>query len=194
MLSTSWSQPPHSTKTLIFGQAGRLVGILVPWPGIEPGPLAVKVQRPTTGPPVQFSCSVVYNSLRPHGLQHTRPPCPSPSPEACSNSYPLSWWCHPTISCSIVPFSSCLQSFPSGFFLVSQSIWASASASVLPMNIQGWFPLGLTGLISLQAKGLSRVLISWLQWPFSDFGDQENKIGHSFKFFPFYLPWGDGTW
>ena len=88
MLSTSWSQPPHSTKTLIFGQAGRLVGILVPRPGIEPGPLAVKVQRPTTGPPVQFSCSVVYNSLRPHGLQHTRPPCPLPTPGVYSNSCP----------------------------------------------------------------------------------------------------------
>ena len=92
-------------------------------------------------------------------------PCPSLSPRACSNSCPLSWWCHPTISSSVVPFSSCSQSFPaSGSSLMSrlvtsggQSIGASASASVLPMNIQDWFPLGLTGLISLQSKGLSRV-------------------------------------
>ena len=109
-----------------------------------------------------FSCSVVSNSLGPHGLQHTRLPSPSPSPGACSNSCPLSWWCHPTVLSSIVPFSSCLQFFPaSGCFLMSwlfapggQSI--GASASVLPMNIQDWFPLGWTGLISLQPKGLSR--------------------------------------
>ena len=109
---------------------------------------------------VQFSHSVVSNSLQPHGLQgveDTRPPCPSPTLGACSNSYPLSWWYHPAISSSVVPFSSCLQSFPaSGSFLMSrlfasggQSIGASASASVLPMNFQGWFPLGLTGLIPL---------------------------------------------
>ena len=114
---------------------------------------------------VQFSRSVVSDSLRPHGLQHARYPCPSPAPGACSNSCPLSWWCHPTISSSGVPLSSCLQSFPaSGSFPVSQffasggqSIGPSASASVLPMNIQDWFPVGLTGLISLQSKGLSRV-------------------------------------
>ena len=114
---------------------------------------------------ILFSCSVVSNSLRPHGLQHARLPCPSPSPRACSNSCPLSRWCHPTISSSVVPFSSCLQSFPaSGSFLMSwlfisggQSIGASASALVLPMNIQDWFPLGWTGWTSLQSKGLSRV-------------------------------------
>ena len=114
---------------------------------------------------VQFSHSVVSDSLRPHGPQHARLPCPSPSPRACSNSCPLSWWCYPTISSSVVPFSSCLQSFlPSGSFLMSQlfalgsqSIGASASASVLPMNIQDWLPLGWTGWISLQSKGLSRV-------------------------------------
>ena len=113
-----------------------------------------------------FSGSVVSDSFRPHGLQHTRLPCPSPSPRACSNSCPLSWWCHSTISSSVIPFSSCLQSFPaSGSFLMSQlfvsgvqNIGASASASVLPVNIQDWFPLGLTSLISLQSKGLSRVL------------------------------------
>ena len=114
---------------------------------------------------VQFSRSVVSDSLWPHGLWHTRLPCPSPTPRACSNSSPLSQWCHPTISSSVIPFSSCLQSFPaSGSFPMSQlfasggqSIGASASASVLPMNIQDWFPLEWTGWISLQSKGLSRV-------------------------------------
>ena len=113
---------------------------------------------------VWFSCSVVSDSLWPHGLQHTRLPCPSPTPRVYSNSCPSSRWCHPTISSSVVPFSSHLQSFPSGSFPMSQffiqggqSIGVSASASVLPMNIQDWFPLGLTGLISLQYKGLSRV-------------------------------------
>ena len=112
-----------------------------------------------------FSCSVMSDSLRPHGLQHTRLPCPSPSPRACSNPCPLSLWCHPTISSSVVPFSSHLQSFPaSGSFPMSQlfssggqSTGASASASVLPMTIQDWFPLGLIGLISLKSKGLSRI-------------------------------------
>ena len=99
---------------------------------------------------IQFSHSVMSDSLQPHGLQHARPPCPSPTPEACSNSCPSSWWCHPTISSSVVPFSSSPQSFPaSGSFPMSQfstsggqSIGASASASVLPMNIQDWFLLG----------------------------------------------------
>ena len=114
-----------------------------------------------------FSCSVMSDSLQPHELQHARLPCPSLSPRACPNSCPLSWWCHPTISASVVPFS-CLQSFPASgglFQLISlhiscPSIRPSASASVLPMNIQGWFPLGLTDLISLQSKGLSRVFSS----------------------------------
>ena len=105
------------------------------------------------------------NSLRPRGLQHTRPPCPSPTPGVYSNSCPLSWWCHSTISFSVVPFSSSLQSLPaSGSFPMSQfftsgsqNIGVSVSASVLPMNIQAWFPLGWTGWISLQSKGLSRV-------------------------------------
>ena len=112
---------------------------------------------------VQVIHSVMPNSLQPHGLQHIRLPCPSLTPGSCSNSCPLSWWCHPTISSSIVPFSSCLQSFPaSGSFPMSQ-LFASggpsigALASVLAMNIQGWFPLGLTDWVSLQSKGLSRV-------------------------------------
>ena len=114
---------------------------------------------------VQFSCSVVYDSLRPHRLQQARPPCPSPAPEVYSNSCPLSWWCHRTISSSVVPFSSYLRPFPaSGSFQMSQlvasgghSIGVSASASVLPMNTQDWSPLGWTSWISLQSKGLSRV-------------------------------------
>ena len=111
---------------------------------------------------VQFSRSVVSDSLRPHGLQHARPPCPSPTPRVYSNSCPLSRWCHPTIWSFVVPFSSHLQSFPaSGSFQMSQffssggqSIGVSASASVRPMNIQDWFPSGLTALISLLSKGL----------------------------------------
>ena len=107
-----------------------------------------------------FSCSFMSN----YRQQHTRLPCPSPSPGACSNSCPLSGWCHLNISSSVVPFSSCLLSFPaSGSFPMSclfvsggQSIEASASASVLPMNVQGWVPLGLIGLISLQSRGISR--------------------------------------
>ena len=112
----------------------------------------------------QFSRSVVSDSLQPHKPQHARPPCPSPTPGVYSNSCPLSRWCHPTISSSVFPFSSCLQSFPaSGSFQMSQlfasggqSIGVSASTSVLPMNIQDWSPLGWTGWISLQSKGLSK--------------------------------------
>ena len=113
----------------------------------------------------QFSCSVVSDSLWPHELQHARPPCPSPTPRVHPNPCPLSWWCHPTISSSVVPFSSCPQSSPaSGYFQMSQffasggqSIGGSASTSVLQMNTQDWYPLGCTGWISLQSKGLSRV-------------------------------------
>ena len=112
-----------------------------------------------------ISHSVMSDSLQPHGLQHTRLPCPSPTPRACSNSNPLSWWCHPTISFSVIPFSSYRQSFPAPrSFPVSwifasgcQSTGASTLASVLPVNIQDWFPLELTGLVSLQSRGLSRV-------------------------------------
>ena len=115
---------------------------------------------------VQFSRTVVSDSLRPHGLQHARPPCLSLTPGAYSNSCPFSQWCHPTNLSSVVPFSSCLQSFPaSGSFPMNQfftsggqTTGVSASASVLPMNTQDWSPSGWTGWISLQSKGLSRVL------------------------------------
>ena len=134
---------------------------------------------------VQFSRSVVSDSLWPHGLQHSRPPCPSPAPRVYPNSCPLSRWCHPTISSSVFPFSSCLQSFPaSGSFLMNQffasdgqRIRASASASVLPLNIQGWSPLGCTGWIScsprdsqessptLQFKSINSSALSFLYGP-----------------------------
>ena len=134
---------------------------------------------------VQFSCSVMSDSLRPHGLQHPRLPCQSPTPGVCSDSCPLSWWCHPTISSSVFPFSSCLQSFPESEsfpmsqFLASggQSMGVSASASVLPMHIQDWFPLGLSGLMFLsprdsqesspipQFKSINSLAVSFLYGP-----------------------------
>ena len=118
---------------------------------------------------VLFSHQVVSNSLWPYGLQHARPLCSSLSPGVCPGSCPLNQWCHPTISSSVALFSFCFQSFPvSESFPMSQlftsggqSIGVSASASVLPVSIQGWFPLGLTGLISLQPEGLSRVFSRW---------------------------------
>ena len=120
------------------------------------------------------------NSLWPHGLQHTRLPCPSPSPGVCSDSCPLSQWCHPITSSSVTPFSSCPKSFPaSGPFPMSQlftsgghSTGVSALALVLPLNIQGWFSLGLTGLIFLLSKGLSRVFSSIKVWKHKFFGTQ----------------------
>ena len=129
---------------------------------------------------VQLSHSVVFDSLRPHGLQNARPPCPSPTPRAYSNSCSSHWWYHPTNSSSVVPFSSCLQSFlatesfqVSQFFASrDQSIGASGSASVLSMNIQDWFPLELNGLTSLQSKRLSRVFSSTTVWMHQFFGAQ----------------------
>ena len=128
--------------------------------------------------PVQFSRSVVSNSLGPHGPQLARPPCPTPTPGVYTNSRPLNWWCHPAISSSVIPFPSWLQSspasgsFPMSRFLESggQSTGASASAAVLPMDIQGWFPLGLTGLISLLSRGPSRVFSSTTFWKRQFFG------------------------
>ena len=128
---------------------------------------------------VQFS-SVMSNSLQPHGLQHTKLPYPSPIPGACSNSCPSSRWCHPTISSSVVHFSSCLQSFSaSGSFQMSQflasggqSYWRFSSASVLPMNIQDWFPLRLIGLISLQSKALSSIFSNITVQKHQFFGSQ----------------------
>ena len=127
---------------------------------------------------VTQSCLTLCNPL--DWMKHAKFPCPSPTPRVCSNSFPSSRWCHPTISSPDIPFSSCLQSFPeSGSFPMSQllesggqSIRASASASVLPMNIQVWFPLGFTGLISLQSKGLSRVFSNTMVQKHQFFGAQ----------------------
>ena len=129
---------------------------------------------------VQVSHSVASDSLQPHGLQHARPPCPSPTPRVYPNSCASSQWCHPAISSSVVPFSSCPQSLPaSGSFPVSQllasggqSIGVSASASVLPVNTQDWSPLGWTGWISLQYKGLSRVFSNTTVQKHQFFGTQ----------------------
>ena len=140
---------------------------------------------------VQFSRSVMSDSLRPHGPQHTRPPCLLPTPGVYLNSCPLSRWCHPTISSSVIPFSSCPQSFPaSGSFQMSQlftsggqSIGASALTSVLPMNTQDWSPLGWTGWISLQSKGLSRVFSNTTvqnhQWFGAQLSSQSNSHIHT---------------
>ena len=146
---------------------------------------------------VQFSRLVVSDSLWPHGLQHTRPPCPSPTPGIYSDSCPLTQWCHPIISSSVVPFS-CPQSFPaSGSFPMSQfssggqSIGVSASTLVLPMNVQDWFPLGWTGLISLQPKGLSRVFSNTTVQKHQFFGvqpsSQSNSYIHWFRVFKLLL-------
>jgi len=129
---------------------------------------------------VHFSRSVVSDSLRPHELQDARPPCPSPTPWVYPNLCPLSRWCHLTISSSVIPFSSCPQSFPtSGYFQMSQlfasggqNTGVSASTSVLPMNTQDWFPLGWTGWISLQSKGLSRVFFNTTVQKHQFFGTQ----------------------
>ena len=126
-------------------------------------------------------------SLQLHGLQHARLPCPSLSPRVCSNSCPLSQWCHPTISSSVVSFSSCLHSFPASgslpmsqlFTSGGQRIGVSALASVLPMNIQGWFPLGLTSVISLLSNGLSRVFSSTTIWKHQFFSAQSSLWSNS---------------
>ena len=120
----------------------------------------------------------MFKSLWPHGLQHARLPCPSPTPGACSNSCSSSWWCHPTISSSVVPFTSYFQTFPaSGSFPMSQFFASGGqsigvSASVLPMNIQDWSPLGWTGWISIQSKGLSRVFFNTTVQKHQFFGAQ----------------------
>ena len=134
------------------------------------------------GNPLQYSC--LENPMARGAWWATVYPCPSPTPRACSNSYPSSQWCHPIISSSVVPFSSCLQSFPiSGSFPVSQfftsggqSFGVSASASILPMNIQDWFPLGWTGWISLQSKGLPRVVSNTTIQKYQFFGTQLSLI------------------
>ena len=147
-ISLGWSPGPYGLGTFTLWEAG--------WMGGNECDVSISS--------VQFSHSVMSDSLQPHGLQHAKLPCPSPTPRVHSNPCPLSWWCHPTISSSAIPFCH-LQSLPaSGSFPMSQfftsggqSIRVSVLASILPMSIQDWFPLGLTDLISLQSKGLSRV-------------------------------------
>ena len=150
---------------------------------------------------VQFSCSVVSDSLRPHKSQHARPPCPSPTPGVYSNPCQSTRWCHPAISSFVIPFSSCLQSFPeSGSFPTSQlftwggqSIRVSASASVLPMNTQDWSSLGWTGWISLQSKGLPRVfsIVQKHQFFGAQLSSQSNSHIHTWpQETP--QPWPDG--
>ena len=149
---------------------GELILLKVPWYPRQSKDSLLSLSRyqwhlPQNSVQFQFSPTIVSDSFWPHGLQHARLPCPSSAPRVYSNSCPLSQWCHPTISSSVIPFSSCLQSFPaSGSFQMSQffasdgqTIRVSALASVLPMNIQNWFHLGWTGWISLQSKRLSRV-------------------------------------
>ena len=143
-------------------------------------PIHLSSQQMISSSSALFSCSAISDSLWPYGLQHTRLLCPSPSPGVHSNSCPLSWWCHPTISSSVIPFSSYPQSFPaSGSFLISQfftssgqSTGVSASTSVLLMNTQDWSPLGWTGWISLQSKWLSRVFSNTIAQKHQFFGAQ----------------------
>ena len=148
---------------------------------------------------VKFIHSIMSDSLLPHELQHGRLTCPSPAPGVHSNSRPLSWWRHLTISSSVIPFSSCLQSFPASgslqmcHFITSggQSIGVSASASVLPMNIQDWFPLGWNGWISLQSKGLSRVFSNTTVQKHQFFGTQLSLESNShFHTWPLEKPCG----
>ena len=163
LFGTPWTLAYQAPPSMGFSRQEYWSGMPFPSPGDLPNP-GIK-SRSHALHTVQFSRSVIFNCLQPHELQHTRPPCSSPTPRDCSNSCSLSRWCHPTISSSVIPFSSCLQSFPaSGSFPMSQffasggqSIGVSTSTSVLPMNTQDWSPLGWTGWTSLQSKGLSRV-------------------------------------
>ena len=163
----------------------------MPWTE-KPGRLSVhrvtRVRHDLALSSVQFSHSVVCDSLWRHGQQHTRLPCPSPTPGACSNSCPTSQWCHSTISCSVIPFVYCIQSFQAlaslplsqSFASGVQRIGVSVSASVVPMNIQDWFPLRLTGLISLQFKGLSRVFSNTTVQKHQFFSAQLVQLSHPY--------------
>ena len=168
--------------------------LATPWTAAYQAPPSMGFSRqeywsrvPLPSPSVQFSHSVVSDSLRPHESQHARPPCPSQTPGVYSNSCPSSRWCHPAISSSVIPFSSCPQSLPaSGSFPMSQlfawdsqSIEVSASASVLPMNTQDWSPSGWTGWISLQSKGLSRVFSNTAVQKHQFFGTQLSSQSNS---------------
>ena len=185
VISQSWVYISHHLYSSVYGHLGYfhvwllktvlqwILGCICPSDHVFSG---VGLQ----GHSVQFSCSVVSDSLQPHEPQHTRTPRPSPAPRVYSNSCPLNQWCHPTILFSVVPFSFCPQSFlASGSFQMSklftwggQSIGVSASASVLPVNTQDWSPLGWTGWISLQSKGLSRVFYNTTVQKYQFFSSQ----------------------
>ena len=181
-LPCPWNSPGKNTGV----GCHFLLQVIFPTQGSNPDLLHCRIlyQQSYQGSPqfssVQFSCSVMSNSLQPHEPQHARPSCPSPTPRVHPNPCPLSRWCHATISSSVVPFSSCPQSFPaSGSFQMSQlfasggkSIWVSASTSVLPMNTQDWSPLGWTSWISLQSKGLSRIFSNTTAQKHQFFGTQ----------------------
>ena len=172
-----------------ISQARILQWVAIPFSRGSSGPRDQTQVSHTAGrfSSVQFSHSVMSDSLRPHESQHARPPCPLPPPGVYSNPRPLSRWCHPAISSSVVPFSSCPQSLPaSGSFPISQlfswggqRIGVSALASVLPMNTQDWSPLGWTGWISLQSKGLSRVFSNTTVQKHQFFGTQFSSQSNS---------------
>ena len=157
-----WVLWPEFLEEALWGRKGRstLRMYLLHWGQVSAPSKMEEVQCSHFS---HFSRLVVTDCLQPHGLQHARLPCSSPTPRACSNSCPLSQWWHPNISASVIPLSSCLQSFPASGSLQMSKFFTSggqsigASGSFLPMNIQDWFPLGFTGLVSLQSKGLSRV-------------------------------------
>ena len=194
LFATLWMVALQAPLSMGFSRQNYWSGLPFPSPGDLPYPKTepVSLASPAlaggffTTSSTLFSFSVVSDSLQPHGLQQARLPCPSATPGTCSNSCPSSQWYHPTISSSVVPFS-CLQSFPaSGSFPMSQlfasggqSIGPSASASGLPMNTQGWFPLGLTGLISMLSKGLSRIFSSTTVWRHQFFGAQPFLLSNS---------------
>ena len=204
---SSWSRTQYSSTNIWLHFSPACVWEWVNFASRPPGFRHSKRRKHFTSPPqfssIQFSRSVVSDSLRPHESQHARPPCPSPTPDVCSDSCPWSQWCHPAISSSVVPFSSCPQSLPaSGSFPMSQlftwsgqGIGVSASASVLPMNTQNWSPLGWTGWISFQAKGLSRVFSNTTVQKHQFFSAQLSSQSNShIRTWPLekLQPWPDG--
>ena len=170
-----WVLWPEFLEEALWGRKGRSTPrmYLLQWGQVS---APCKMEEVQCSHFSHFSRLVVTDSLQPHGLQHARLPCSSPTPRACSDSCPLSQWWHPNISSSVIPLSSCLQSFPASGSLQMSKFFTSggqsigASGSFLPMNIQDWFPLGLTGLISLQSKGLSRVFCNTIVQKHQFFG------------------------
>ena len=188
---TPWSQP-FILDTFVFTASGYPFSIHYSFPKCS-GKISIHKHHPSEVKvsSVQFSHSVVSDSLRPHESQHTRPPCPSPTPGLHSDSRPSSQWCHPAISSSVIPFSSCPQSLPASSFPMSQlfarggqSSGVSALASFLPKNTQGWSPLEWTGWISLQSKGLSRVFSNTTVQKHQFFGAQPSQSNTNIHTWP----------